>query len=289
MKRLSVFFILLITGLLHAEEKVYLKTGKVLNGTIIEETAGAITIADKNNIKATLSREDIKNIDFGYDRQSVEQLDPGRPENYYRQAMVLLTKEDEKIAGIGIHLLHVAIKLDPDRYYILGNLRLAKFEEKRKRGVPVKYYRKVIQADPKHEEAREFLEDWHKKHDIVPVNTPQARRLLAKVITLVLELKYPEAYENLQAIEDVPPGDPMPIPLDRFRIRVYNAVRAGRKDTFLSEAEERNLRIYLLHLKAASDNPFDPPGKKLPRLGERIFDLNYDTTKTRFRFGKFVK
>lgn len=271
-------------------EEVFLKNGRIIKGKIVTESDDEVILDIGTGTKATLKKSDIERIEWGYDREALEELKPANAQEYIEHGSRLVQSEEEGVRNIGIQLLHLASRLEKD-LYVPALIELAKYEEMQKRGDPVRYYKRILTYQPGNPDAKKKLEQWLEANPEKPTNTAEIRQMLLQGLKDMMAGNWDAAYESFNRIPGLPAGEPIPLSIDMVRSKTRNAARASRaKDSpFLSEDQIRKFRIYMLHLEATHYNPFDPPGEKLPNLGKMTWedDVMYD--RTIFKRGGFVR
>ncbi len=270
-------------------EEVFLKNGRIMKGKIITESDDEVVL-DVGTGKAPIKRSDIERIEWGYDREALEELKPANAKEYMEHGSRLVQSEDEGVKKIGLRLLHLSSRLDKE-LYIPALLVLAKYEGMQKRGDPVRYYKRILMYQPGNGDARKKLDQWLEANPEKPTNTAEIRQTLLQGLKDMMAGNWDPAYEAFNRIPGLPAGEPIPLHISMLRSKTRNAARArlGKDRPFLSEEQLRKFRIYMLHLEATHYNPFDPPGEKLPKLGKMTWEGDVEYDRTVFKRGRFVR
>jgi len=289
-RNLHYMLILILPFMPVRSEEIFLKNGRIMKGKIVTESDAEIVLDIGTGTKATLKKSDIERIEWGYDREALEELMPADAQEYMEHGSRLVQSEDEGVKKIGLQLLHLASRLDKE-LYVPALIELAKYEEMQKRGDPVRYYKRILMYQPGNPDAKKKLEQWLDANPEKPTNTAEIRQMLLQGLRDMMAGNWDASYESFNRIPGLPGGEPIPLNLDMIRSKTRNAARASRKkdSPFLSEDQIRKFRIYMLHLEATHYNPFDPPGEKLPKLGKMTWENDVKYDRTVFKRGWFVK
>lgn len=289
MKALIVFLIGM-TGIQEtAAEIIYLVNGSRLKGRIIEED-NALIVVEARGKQATIPRDRIARIEYGYDRRALEQLRPSRPRAYLEQGVAMLWSNDARVSAMGERLIHIAIKLDPRSFYVEGNMILARWAETRKDRNPAKYYRRILQARPGNKEARKRLDDWFARHPEIARTERDARKNLAGMIDAIIDgADYKTAIDLLSRARGAACLSLLPMGVAELTGRLKKGTHPKAGSPLFTEEDVRKLRILRMRLASMGDDPLVFPGPRLPQLGEWVFEPSIDYTRTLFRNGRFVR